>query len=227
MACALVATRWAGPSQRRLFSSVSIHENNHQRWIRGVILSGSKTRLLGYVRSFSHCLGTHVGTYRMRDLPQDAGGYLPGLRNIHSLTFRRIMIENVGERGLRICFSAFRETVTHLALYIFKTSFDAFVALVDYFPNIRVLQLRPEGLKPDEGPVPTLSRPLRGKVYVDCVQADCYRFLDRFARLDLEYEGLVIDSSVRPLGTGFLQSALQISASTVKYLRLIPEFGCE
>ena len=41
--CALVATWWTGPSQRCLFSSVEIDNENYQRWTDGVIHSGPKS----------------------------------------------------------------------------------------------------------------------------------------------------------------------------------------
>ena len=51
--CALVATWWTGPSQRRLFSSVKVHEDNYEWWMNG-IFSGSKTHLLERTCSLSH-----------------------------------------------------------------------------------------------------------------------------------------------------------------------------
>ena len=59
-ACALVATWWTGPSQRRLFSSVKIHPNNYKRWMNGVVLSKSKAHLLGHVRSLSDICGYEI-----------------------------------------------------------------------------------------------------------------------------------------------------------------------
>ena len=228
IACALVATWWTGPSQRRLFSSVSINEDNRQRWMDGVAQSGSKAHLLAHVRSLSHRRGP--GTkYPMRDLAQDSGAYLSALRNIHSLTLCNTQLEPVIEGRFRTCFSAFRETLTHLSLETITTSIGAFVNLVGYFPNITVLQLRSFALQPNEGRVPPLSRPFRGKVHVRCSQGDRLKFFDRFAKLELGYEELVITSYA--LFTHekrrFLESALQISASTVRFLRLITEIECE
>ena len=106
-------------------------------------------------------------------------------------------------------------------------SFDAFVALVNYFPNITALQLHMFTLEPDEGPVPTLSHPLRGKVSFHDVQVDWVEFFDRFAKLDLEYEELVISSYSIFSGRRPLKSVLQTSATTIKSLRLATELQCE
>ena len=165
----------------------------------------------------------------MRDLPQDSGEYLSALHKIHSLTLYRIRVEHVSEEGFHTCFSAFRETLAYLSLETFITSFSAFVALVDYFPNIRTLQLRLFELEPDEGPVPTLSRSLRGKVHVEYAQDNSSEFYNRFAKLDQEYEELVINARTlsAPAKAKFLGSTLQISTTTVKFLRLTDEFRCE
>ena len=219
--CALVATWWVGPSQRRLFSSVRIHQGNRERWMNGVVLSGSMGHLLQYVRSLRHARG--LG-YRTRNLAQECGEYLSALHNLESLTLYGIGVEHISEDQFRICYSAFRETLTCLFLEIFITPFSAFVTLVDYFPNITTLRLCLLDLELDEGPVPPLSRPLRGKAhvgYASCFESGFREFCDRFAELDLEYEELVIEAPGSTLrGTAFLGTALKISASTVKFLRL-------
>ena len=161
----------------------------------------------------------------MRDLAQDSGEYLSALRNIHSLVLYNTLVEHISREDFRTCFSAFRETLTYLFLHNFTTSFSAFVTLVDYFPNITTLQLSPFKLEDDEGPVQSLSRPLRGKLRVrEC--RDSYLFFNQFSKLDLEYEELIIDSSYS-LTKVFLESAFQISTSTIKCLRLASNLNCE
>ena len=225
-ACALVATWWVGPSQRRLFSSVTIHRHNYQRWMDGIVFSGPKIHLLEHVRSLWHARSLDLKLkHRMRDLPQDSGKYLSALPNLHSLTLYNTKVEHISEEGFRTCFSLFRGTLTQLSLADFATSFSAFVALVDYFPNLRTLLLQSFTLEPDEGPVPSLSRPLRGRIHVH--QVSCLEFYNRFAKLDLEYEELVINPSLTSLGIAFLESALQISAGTVKCLKLSASLACK
>lgn len=226
VACPLVASWWTGPSQRRIFSSVSIDEGNYRKWMNGVVRSGSKSRLLGYTRSLQYHRGPGFGVrYHMRDFPQDSGEYLPALHNLHSLELSRITVEHISEVGFPACFSAFRGTLACLSLNIFRTSFSAFVTLVDYFPNLRSLRLCSLLLEPDKGPVPPLSRPLRGKVHFRDIPARGVEFFDRFAKLDLEYEELIIDSTLS-MKTRVVESALQTSPSTVKFLRVTPEIPC-
>ena len=227
-ACALVATWWTGPSQRRLFSSVAIHDDNYQRWVNNVVRSESKGHLLKYVHSLWHCRSWDPRTkHQMRDLARDSGEYLSALRNIRSLTLFNTRVENIGEKGFRICFSAFRETLTHLFLNSFTTSFSALVTLVDYFPNITTLELGSPVLEPEVGQVPSFSRPLRGKMHVHEVRDDHLEFFDQFAKLNMEYEELVIDSFFLFVEARLLESVLQISRNTVKFLRLITELECE
>lgn len=227
LACALVATWWTEPSQRRLFSLAIVTESNHERWIKGVVLSRSKTRLLGYVRSlWYHRVQSFKDKYRMRDLAQDSAEYLSALCNLRSLTVQNTWVEHISEEGYRSCFSAFRGTLTYLSLDSSVTSFSAFAALVDYFPNIRTLLLYSLTLKPDDGPVPTSSRPLRGKAHIH-VQHHDLEFFDRLAELNPEYEELVIDAIYHQPGGRSLERILRISPSTVKILRLVAQLSRE
>ena len=192
----------------------------------GVVFSESKDRLLGYARSLWYFHGMLSGIkYQMRDLPRDSREYTSAMCNIRSLTMVNIRVEHISKEGFHTCFSAFRETLTFLFLEFFSTSFSAFVTLVDYFPNITTLRLRSFTVEPDEEPIPTLTRPLRGKIYIMVARPNCLEFFDRLAKLDVEYEELVVDSiGLSPSERAKLvESSLQISTSTVKYLRLAVE----
>ena len=77
--CALVATWWTGPSQRRLFSSVKIDQSNYERWMNGVVRPGSKDRLLGHVRSMWHSISPFAEYDKqilIQVLPGISGEYL-------------------------------------------------------------------------------------------------------------------------------------------------------
>jgi hypothetical protein len=150
-----------------------------------------------------------------------------GLRNLHTLALYQTRVEWTSQEELGACFSAFRETLTSLSLNVFTTSFSAVVTMIDYFPNITALELRSFKLEHDEGPVPRLSRPFRGKLHVRDIHTNYLDFFNRFAKLDLEYEELVIDSSFILMEPEFLESALQVSTSTIKSLRLTAELEGE
>jgi len=162
--------------------------------------------------------------HRIRDLPRHSGEYLSALHNLHTLTLYKTRAKHIPEDQFYTCFSTFRGTLTYLSLKNFSTSFSAFVTLVDYFPSIRTLQLHSFVLEPDEGPVPSLPRPPRGRLHIEYVLPDRLEFFNKFVKLELEYEELRVDSL--DAGTEFLESALQISSNTVKYLKLATELRC-
>ena len=159
----------------------------------------------------------------MEGLAQDCGEWFSALRNLHSLGLHGVRVEHVSEEAFHTCFSAFRETLTCLSLNTFAASFSAFVTLVDYFPNITTLRLRSSARGSwSQEPVPSLSRPLRGKLHVhtiDGVEPYPSQFFSQLAVLDLEYEELIIDSPL-VMEMGFVERVLQISTSTIKVLRL-------
>ena len=219
IACALVATWWTGPSQRRLFSSVTLTHRNYQRWMSGVVLSGSKAHLLGYVRSLEHVIIPDNGAcYSMRSLQKESGEYLSALYNIRRLSLGGIKAEYIDEAEIHACCSAFRETLTELSLADFVTSFNTFATLVGYFPNVTSLQLSSISLIPDDGPVPSFPRPLRGKIFISSTYTVPRDFIDRLAELDVEYEAVEIEC--RGGTKEAVDSVLQLSAGTVKYLKL-------
>ena len=142
-----------------------------------MVRSGANTHLLGYVRSFRHRRGSGLrDAYLMKRLPEDSGEYLSALHGLRSLRLRSIIIEPVSQGDFHNCFSAFRETLAVLALEHFSMSFSTFMTLVGYFPNITTLKLAVFTVRPDEGPVPPLSRPLRGKICLGYTRASCVEF---------------------------------------------------
>ena len=80
-------------------------------------------------------------------------------------------------------------------------------------------------LELDEGQVPSLSRPLRGKLRLRDLDANFLGFFNRFIELDMEYEELVIGSSSLYLTEAkLLESALQICTNTVRSVGLTDMF---
>ena len=150
----------------------------------------------------------------MQKLAEDSGEYLSALHGVRSLGLYSISVGPISQEDLCNCFSAFSETLTDLTLSSFVTSFSGFVTLLDHFPSLTTLKFSGLTVRPDEGPVPPLSRPLRGKICLRFLHSDCVEFLNRFAKLDLEYEELVVGCLVP------MESVLKLSTSTVKYLRL-------
>ncbi|KAF9783863.1 hypothetical protein BJ322DRAFT_1021634 [Thelephora terrestris] len=127
IACVSVATWWARPSQRRLFSSVSLDDENYLQWMEGVALPILKTHLLRYVRSI--LLGLYgKADYSTQDISRDSGGYLSALHNLRSLTLCNVALLSNGQEEIHTCFSAFRET---LRIEIFTLVLDFGSIVVD------------------------------------------------------------------------------------------------
>ena len=81
-------------------------------------------------------------------------------------------------------------------------------------------------MRPDERQVPQLSQPLRGKIHLGYSSGNYIEFIDRLAKLDPEYEELVLESEPH-VETVLVESVLRLGVSTVGYLRLAAEFECE
>jgi len=156
----------------------------------------------------------------MGDLLTDSAKYFSALLNLCSLGLGHIRIERLTIE-LESCLSALRGSLTTLTIRHFVASFSAFVTLVDHFPNLTTLRLVSFQSEPDEGPVPQLSRPLRGKLYIHPTYRSSAGFIGRLAKLDQEYEELVIKRSTFCLVAWFLPLALRFSPGTVKRLRLL------
>ena len=74
-------------------------------------------------------------------------------------------------------------------------------------------------MKPNEGQVPSQSRPLRGKICIRCSQGpDFLESVNQLASLDPEYDGLVIEARSRAKEE-IIEILLQLSATTMKYLK--------
>ena len=184
-----------------------------------VALPNPQSHVLRYVRSFS--LGSDGETeFSMENLAMNSGGYLAALHNLRSLTLIDISIVPIGEEAFHTCFSAFRESLTELSLEFFSASFSMFVALVGYFPNVTTLRLELFALHPYEGPVPPLSRPLRGELYLRWTNSYWQEFVNRFSKLNLEYDRIVVDFGLLTVGAEALETSLQLNTSGLKCLRL-------
>ena len=61
-----------------------------------VVLSGSETHLLEYIRLLRHCRILDMGSvYSMQNLLKDSGEYLSALCNVRSFKLAKIRIEHI------------------------------------------------------------------------------------------------------------------------------------
>ena len=95
-----------------------------------------------------------------------------------------------------------------------SVTWNGFIALLNYFPNIRNLEVRKVSFKVDSSPSLDLRHPLRGRLCVRCeMEKDPKPFIDRFIKLKPEYEELVI--------AGYYDEHLVAAVQeNLKYLRI-------
>ena len=92
-------------------------------------------------------------------------------------------------------FSPCRTTLSSLALSVVPIPWRSFIALIDYFPNLRNLKLESLSFVDDNTNPSPLSRPLRGRLCFYICQKDYFvAFSDWFTGLEVEYEELVVDA---------------------------------
>jgi hypothetical protein len=89
-------------------------------------------------------------------------------------------------------FSAFQHSLSSLRLIQVSIAWSAFVALLGWFPHLRTLGIRGSSFQAENRPAPQISYPLLGRLLVDPSQGNMELFIDRFPKLEQEYEELVI-----------------------------------
>jgi len=188
-ACSLVARHWTSPARRRLFSSVTIAQDNYQSWKDTI--SPTNTELLSRVRSLRFF--TACQTPGWKSLPMtDFFDYLPSFRHLQHLSLCSMRIKSDISEHLEV-FSPFRHSLSSLTFHSLILTWFAFITIVDYFPDVRDLTVsHPIWEIYGRRPSP-LSKPLRGRLSIDM---DKYQglpiFSDRLSGLEVECDELLI-----------------------------------
>ena len=87
-----------------------------------------------------------------------------------------------------------QQILSPLILVAVSLPWRSFIALVDYFPNLRNLELLSLSFEDGNINSPPLSRPLRGKLHFYLSEEEYLIALSNwFAGLEVEYEELVVD----------------------------------
>ena len=115
-------------------------------------------------------------------------------------------------------FSPCQQVLSSLILATVSLPWRSFIALIDYFPNLRKLELRGPSFEDDNINPPPLSRPLRGKLHFDISEEEYLKsFSNWFTGLEVEYEELVID--VGYVSGTYSQCIAATCGKTLKHLR--------
>ena len=219
-ACSLVAKSWVYPAQKLLFSSVVLNTSTYLLWRKRIRLN--KTTLLNHVRSL-HYWERDPNPPRWSGPPRIDGliRYLPSFRQLRTLTLSRMSVESDFSQQVKI-FSVFQHTLSSLSIRLVSLPRSAFIALVDFFPNLKNLEIcNPHFCEDDQQPT-TLSRPLRGGLHIAGFMLEALvTFSDQLLRMQVAYDkltaenGWIPDSAVR-----YYQLIINTCGKSLLYLNL-------
>ena len=217
-AYSLVAKSWVAPAQSRLFSSVIITEDNYQSWKDSV--SPANKELLSNVRSLWYLTLLRIPSWNTPPI-DDFFGYLSSFHRLQRLFLCSTSIKPGISKRLQV-FSAFRHSLSSLILHTLILTWSSFVALVDYFPYVRDLEVSHPIWGIDYEQAPPLSRPLRGRLSINVCQHLALKiFTDRFSGLEVEYDELLIlgEDGARSSARHY-QRVIDTCGNSLKRLRL-------
>lgn len=186
--CSLVSKSWLEPSQRLLFSNISIDVITYQPWLDNI--SPGNTGLLRHVRSLAYFLQRY-GIYDSRCRIFALRDYFPSFRNLQDLTFRNMGIEPAIGSNLEM-FSAFQYTLSSLRFIRVSIVWNTLVPLIGFFPHLRILGIHDSQIQVENRPIPQINHPLRGRLLVELNGSAMESFIDHFLQLKQEYEELVM-----------------------------------
>jgi len=189
--CSLVAKSWINPSRRRLFKTVVIRKRDYQSWLDKI--SPSNTELLRHVRSFYFSGSGPWELAPFTRFTEDLYVYFPSLRRLRTIRLSGAHISSDIPERIEM-FSPCQQALSSLIFTDVSFPWRSFIVLIDYFPNLRNLELSSLFFKDDNMNPPPLSRPLRGKLCF-CLSEEEYDIAlsNWFTGLEVEYEELVID----------------------------------
>jgi hypothetical protein len=145
------------PLRNRLF----IGKQELQLWVDNI--SPSNIELLQHVRSFNFrdfVLDRQSSTYN--DI-EDLYVYFPSFHKLHSISLSNARISSDIPERMEM-FSPCQQVLSSLTLFYVSLSWRSFIVLIDYFPNLRHLELSCLSFEDEDTRPPSLSRPLRGRL---------------------------------------------------------------
>ena len=210
--CSLVAKSWIHPSQRLLFEKVEIDQRNLQSWVDNI--SPTNTVLLGQIRQFSYKEYPKAETEPAHCTLRD---YFPSFRQLRHLT---LLFASFQPHHTKL-FSTFQHSLSTISLSGCSITKNAFVTLINYFPNLAHLHLRGLSCHEKDEPSLPLSRLLFKSLYVTVWRADSLFLLDELSRSGLRFEEVIVSGMIpKPSWPEFTRRVVGIFGAHVKYLRI-------
>ena len=221
----LVAKSWVDPSRRRLFETVVIAEGNRQSWLKRI--ASTNIELLRHVRSLSIvCSRSTTGLDpRRRVNPSsyigidDLYDYFPSFHQLRIIEFSgSFFTSDIPER--MEMFSPCQYSLSSLTLAGVFLPWRSFIALIDYFPNLRNIKLWSISFEDTDTNPPPLSRPLRGKLCLYLSDAENLAALSNwFTGLEVECEELMLDMGGHEPNAHF-QRIVAVCGKTLRRLKI-------
>lgn len=217
--CSRVAKSWSRLCQRRLFKTVDIHPRKLRSWLNKI--SPTNTELLGYVRTLTYVgYSLYSGTGEIEQPRIPLHDYFPSFRQLRSFNLSSIRVPLYSEK-IEL-FSAFKYTLSTISLSGCCTTKNAFVTLINHFPNLAYLNLRDLDYHKEDEPATPLSRSLFKRLHVTEWSADSLDLLDELAKLGLHFEEVVLPSTFpRSTWTAFARRVVGAFGPSTKRLRLL------
>ena len=176
--CSLVARSWAHSSQKLLFVSANLTPKTYQKWREEA--PPASAEVLQNVRTLT-CLRFYF--FGILDLDS-----FRSLHHLQRLTLREIVHIEPNTPNI---FLVFQDTLSSLSLDHVSLAWSTFTSLIDYFPNLRELNFGRSSFETGYFPVPSLSRPPRGKLSLSMLPERTFHPLSRqISQLELEYDEL-------------------------------------
>lgn len=213
--CSLVTKSWIRPSQKRLFEVVDIRQQNLQSWLDTI--SPTNLELLGHVRRLSY---KEYPEGAVEPAHQALRDHLPSLHQLRHFTLLFARISSHPQQiGL---FSAFQHTLSGISLVGCGVTKNAFVTLVNYFPNLTSLYLYGLGYNRDDEPTPPLSRTLFKKLYITVWPMESLVLLDELSKSGMRFEEVDIATMIsRPTWPEVAKRVVDVFGASARILRIL------
>ncbi|KAF9645701.1 hypothetical protein BDM02DRAFT_471983 [Thelephora ganbajun] len=215
--CSLVAKSWIHLCRKWLFKDVTITSGTQQQWLDRI--SPTNVEILCNVRSFTCSYDPSVWRGITPHRIDSLYHYFSAFSHLEALRLFYVFLGPDVPRQIGL-YSAFLPTLTSLSIHRASVTSSALIALINYFPGLINLDLCSIGHKPDLLPVPRLSRPLRGRLFIDhCSHIDRALF-EELTIPPPQLDKLSLRSVIIPT---FYDYIIGTRGGSVKHLQLLGE----
>ena len=179
-------------------------------------ISPENAELLCNVRSFRFFYDNDAWIGVARHRIDSLRRYLPLLPRLQSLGLNSIFLGPDVPQKIGL-FSAFQQTLSSLSLAYCRTTSNALITIINYFPLLLNLDLQALAYEEDRVPVPQLSRPLRGRLVITDCGAHDQALFDKLSNPSPELDELILRQVHMPI---FYDCFVGVHGWSVKHLEM-------